>query len=244
MHDFECYQYDPLVSWFSTGWLSSSQYELATDLDQICRLAVDAVKFADNSWGTARLKWLKQKSSNIVKIGDGKRKWNGLLKKRSTKSSKSSRNISSPFASSPDTTQKSNYLFPNWVDINCFESQKRTNGMIMLSLKGHPFQTDAAIMMLLDKLGPTPSHVTATKRIAKWYPVGKGQPHIVHGKLEQGCSAAPLLARDTKTEPGGFAYVPLSICSMWTDPNPVDPLVPDIARICKTKAKDKVRACY
>ncbi|GJU44311.1 putative mitochondrial protein [Tanacetum coccineum] len=30
--------------------------------------------------------------------------------------------------------------------------------------------------------------------------VGKGQPHIVHGKPEQGGSVAPLLARDTKTE--------------------------------------------
>ncbi|GKA19456.1 hypothetical protein Tco_0699371, partial [Tanacetum coccineum] len=65
-------------------------------------------------------------------------------------------------------------------------------------------QTDASIMMLLDKLGPTPSHVAATK---SHIPVGKGQPHIVHGKLEQGGSAAPLLARDTKTEPEGFAYV-------------------------------------
>ncbi|GKA12848.1 hypothetical protein Tco_0692394 [Tanacetum coccineum] len=33
-------------------------------------------------------------------------------------------------------------------------------------------------------------------------PVGKGQPHIVHVKLEQGGLAAPLLARDTKTELG------------------------------------------
>ncbi|GKD01970.1 hypothetical protein Tco_1172244 [Tanacetum coccineum] len=38
-------------------------------------------------------------------------------------------------------------------------------------------------------------------------PVGKGQPHIVHVKLEQGGLAAPLLARDTKTELGGFTYV-------------------------------------
>ncbi|GKB00835.1 hypothetical protein Tco_0828879 [Tanacetum coccineum] len=38
-------------------------------------------------------------------------------------------------------------------------------------------------------------------------PVGKGQPHIVHVKLEQGGSAAPLLARDTKTKVGGFTYV-------------------------------------
>ncbi|GKA93009.1 hypothetical protein Tco_0814995, partial [Tanacetum coccineum] len=37
--------------------------------------------------------------------------------------------------------------------------------------------------------------------------VGKGQPHIVHVKLEQGGLAAPLLARDTKTELGGFTYV-------------------------------------
>ncbi|GKA77613.1 hypothetical protein Tco_0784074 [Tanacetum coccineum] len=36
--------------------------------------------------------------------------------------------------------------------------------------------------------------------------VGKGQPHIVNGKLEQGGSVAPLLARDTKTMLGGFAY--------------------------------------
>ncbi|GKC43387.1 hypothetical protein Tco_1061109 [Tanacetum coccineum] len=38
-------------------------------------------------------------------------------------------------------------------------------------------------------------------------PVGKGQPHIVHVKLEQGGLAAPLLARDTKTELEGFTYV-------------------------------------
>ncbi|GJZ21919.1 putative ribonuclease H-like domain-containing protein [Tanacetum coccineum] len=36
--------------------------------------------------------------------------------------------------------------------------------------------------------------------------VGKGQPHIVHGKPEQGGSVAPLLARDTKTESEGFTY--------------------------------------
>ncbi|GKA50606.1 hypothetical protein Tco_0743679 [Tanacetum coccineum] len=36
--------------------------------------------------------------------------------------------------------------------------------------------------------------------------VGKGQPHIVNGKLEQGGSVAPLFARDTKTMLGGFAY--------------------------------------
>ncbi|GJV12376.1 hypothetical protein Tco_1353917, partial [Tanacetum coccineum] len=38
-------------------------------------------------------------------------------------------------------------------------------------------------------------------------PVGKGQPHIFHVKLDQGGPAAPLLARDTKTELGGFTYV-------------------------------------
>ncbi|GJX00270.1 zinc finger BED domain-containing protein RICESLEEPER 2-like protein [Tanacetum coccineum] len=38
-------------------------------------------------------------------------------------------------------------------------------------------------------------------------PVGKGQPHIFHVKLDQGGPATPLLARDTKTELGGFTYV-------------------------------------
>nr|GEW16003.1 hypothetical protein [Tanacetum cinerariifolium] len=38
-------------------------------------------------------------------------------------------------------------------------------------------------------------------------PVGKGQPHVVLVKLEQGGLVAPLLARDTKTELGGFTYV-------------------------------------
>nr|GEY76979.1 hypothetical protein [Tanacetum cinerariifolium] len=38
-------------------------------------------------------------------------------------------------------------------------------------------------------------------------PVRKGQPHIVHVKLEQGGLAAPLLARDMKTKLGGFTYI-------------------------------------
>ncbi|GKB37150.1 hypothetical protein Tco_0882092, partial [Tanacetum coccineum] len=38
-------------------------------------------------------------------------------------------------------------------------------------------------------------------------PVGKGQPHIVHVKLEQGGLAAPLLARDTKTELGDLPTI-------------------------------------
>ncbi|GJW94238.1 reverse transcriptase domain-containing protein [Tanacetum coccineum] len=159
-------------------------------------------------------------------------KWKDRIR-LGTKSSKGSRKISPPFASSPDTTQKSNYilyLFSFVSKLGGYQLLPRKNKRNdYVSLKGTPIsvawphsdtitastymfvrlvlQTDAAIMMLLDKLGPTPSHVTATKRIAEWYPVGKGQPHIVHGKLEQGGSAAPLLARDTKTKPGGFAYV-------------------------------------
>nr|GEW48696.1 hypothetical protein [Tanacetum cinerariifolium] len=34
--------------------------------------------------------------------------------------------------------------------------------------------------------------------------VGKGQPHVVHVKLEQGGLVSPLLARDTRTELGGI----------------------------------------
>ncbi|GJX69287.1 hypothetical protein Tco_0305014 [Tanacetum coccineum] len=143
----------------------------------------------------------------------------------STKSSKGSRKISPSFASSPDKTQKSNYILYMFSFVSklggyqLLPGKNKQNDYV--ALKGTPIsiawphsdtitastcmfgrlvlQTDGAIMMLLDKLGPTLSHVAATKR--------KGQPHIVHGKLEQGGSAAPLLARDTKTEPEGFAYV-------------------------------------
>ncbi|GJR10897.1 cell division cycle protein 48 [Tanacetum coccineum] len=47
-------------------------------------------------------------------------------------------------------------------------------------------------------------------------PVGKGQPHIFHVKLDQGGPAAPLLARDTKTELGGFTYVDMEKISKET----------------------------
>ncbi len=43
----------------------------------------------------------------------------------------------------------------------------------------------------------------------------------------------PILFR-TETDILGWTIVLLSICSMLTDPNPDDPLVPDIAHLYKT----------
>ncbi|KAG4966971.1 hypothetical protein JHK87_032622 [Glycine soja] len=46
------------------------------------------------------------------------------------------------------------------------------------------------------------------------------------------------LQRDPPTSCSAGKEVLLSICSLLTDPNPDDPLVPEIAHMCKT---DKVK---
>ncbi|GKA60233.1 hypothetical protein Tco_0759640 [Tanacetum coccineum] len=82
----------------------------------------------------------------------------------------------------------------------------------LLEVPSKSLTSDAAWGVASRVIGLAKGAITGAANVAERVysacgPVGKGQLHIVHVKLEQGGSAAPLLARDMKTELGGFTYV-------------------------------------
>ncbi|GKE83373.1 hypothetical protein Tco_1557115 [Tanacetum coccineum] len=73
-----------------------------------------------------------------------------------------------------------------------------------------PTTTLVALISSFNRLGLSAKNIfkmnmVVGERTDAWFI--KGQTHIVHGKLEQRGSAAPLLSRDTETECGGPSYV-------------------------------------